>query len=472
VTGRVAQLPIFQDTTIVKYIDSGGRSPASALGSWLQTELNSSVSELRVQSGFFSVDGLSPFVGVLDRLTAANQIVNILIGSNEAGTLQAHVAQLVALLGLPRSQAQLGVVSFAGAFFHPKTYHLRRTDGSQAAYVGSANLTLPGIGALHVEAGMLLDTREGDPARVLDDISKGVDDWFQPPRVGLERIVDQTDVLRLTASGVLSAIAKPRVLPPTASGHSGGGGTRPRLVPLIRFPAFVGASITGAPAVNTRTGTPPAALPFPAVPRPSPYPPYVLFAPGATVPTVGAAALSGATLPSAYSGLVYPLTKDSDRLWRGGVGTANISVPAVTVNTLRFGQLSTGSNRPRAEFPIEMRYLTSAGDLRANPITTNVMLYGYGPVATGHKDIRMLVPASPIKELRAQALAAGIAVPTFGNVALLEWATSADPKFRLSFLESNLPVAHQATTLLATARSSKQLIGSSCWLPNGISPIW
>jgi hypothetical protein len=44
----------------------------------------------------------------------------------------------VKALGLPRQNACLGIVRYDQGFFHPKTYHLRRSDGSQCAYVGSA----------------------------------------------------------------------------------------------------------------------------------------------------------------------------------------------------------------------------------------------------------------------------------------------------------------------------------------------
>jgi hypothetical protein len=147
----------------LRYIDSGSRNPADALGTWLQNELTPDVRELRWQSGFFSEDGLPPFVPTLQRLSADNLPVHVLIGSNEADTLRAHVARLAGFLGLPRTAAQFGVVSYAGAYYHPKTYHLRRGDGTQPAYVGSANLTLAGVGSLHIEAGVLLDTHDHGP---------------------------------------------------------------------------------------------------------------------------------------------------------------------------------------------------------------------------------------------------------------------------------------------------------------------
>jgi hypothetical protein len=185
----------------MRYIDSGSRSPNQALGSWLQTELNSNVIELRWQSGFFGVDGLPPFAATLQRLATADLPVHVVIGSNDGETQQAHVAQLLALIGLPRAHGRLGIVSYAGAYYHPKTYHVRRNDGSQSAYVGSANLGFAGVGALHVEAGLIVDTRQGDPPAILDAIANAVDDWFTPPRAGLESVSNPADVRPQSNSG-------------------------------------------------------------------------------------------------------------------------------------------------------------------------------------------------------------------------------------------------------------------------------
>lgn len=131
----------------MRYIDSGTRSAEHAVATWLDAELNEHAAELRIQSGFFSRDALRPFLARFEALVAADGIVNVVVGSNEGQTLADHVMELAQALGLPRAKSQLGVVYLSGAYFHPKTIHIRRTDGSQTAYVGSANFTLPGIAA-------------------------------------------------------------------------------------------------------------------------------------------------------------------------------------------------------------------------------------------------------------------------------------------------------------------------------------
>jgi len=374
---------------------------------------------------------------------------------------------------MPRTSARLGVISYAGAYYHPKTYHFRRTDGTQAAYVGSANLTMPGISSLHVEAGILLDTRNGDPAVLLDAIADGVDDWFgTPARSGLELVSDPADVARLAAAGVLSSA--PPVRLPASGGPATGmapGVTRPRLQPLIRFPAVPGVPVQMplAPAPSPYAPNP---ILLPVVPRDPPYPPYILFAPGAGSPTSGIAALSGAQLPGGYGGLVIQLNRDSSRHWQAVGGTANISIPVPTLSTLRFGMFQGQRPRPRGEYTLEMRYLYPGATLRAQPTDTNVMVYGYGG-DSGHGDVRMVVPAPQAREIGNLIQQHRRTLPSHGDVAFLEWPTIVDPSFRLSLLERGSPLFQQAATMLNTADAANTVVGrGACWLSPNISPPW
>lgn len=93
-------------------------------------------------------------------------ITSILIGSNEGGTTRASLEHLLEVAGPPRTNLAVGIVSFANAFFHPKVFHFSRIDGSATSYVGSANLTRDGV-CKHLEAGILLDTIDGDPPAYL-----------------------------------------------------------------------------------------------------------------------------------------------------------------------------------------------------------------------------------------------------------------------------------------------------------------
>lgn len=202
----------------MKYIDTGSRNPHDALATWLAGTINEEVIELRIQSGFFSIQS----VGILDiafqRAKADAADISLLIGSNNGETLFSHVEHLIEKLSIPRQNVRLGIVSFGGGgYFHPKTYHIRRVDGSQAAYVGSANLTKNGL-ARHVEAGITLDSRDGDASEVLDSIAAAVDDWFASNRAGLHIITGLIDIQELLAQGILSLKPAPRPKPSPSTG--------------------------------------------------------------------------------------------------------------------------------------------------------------------------------------------------------------------------------------------------------------
>ena len=193
----------------MRYIDTGTRDPRQAIGTWMTEFDASSVEELRFQTGFFGITGIAPISHILERLRLDDKQTVLLIGSNELGTGGGDIHELVATLGLPRSNAKLAICAFDNGYFHPKVVHIRRIDGSQAAYVGSANLTAPGVSGQHIEAGVLLDTRDGDPTGELSRIALSIDGWFSTASTGVFRVGSDGDVDDLVARGVLAGVAQP-----------------------------------------------------------------------------------------------------------------------------------------------------------------------------------------------------------------------------------------------------------------------
>jgi hypothetical protein len=459
-------------TTKMRYIDSGGRDPEHSVAHWLQTVLTDAITEMRWQSGFYTSEGLGPFVPTLQHLASANAIVRGLIGSNDPGTQRADVLDLVRFIGLPRSNAALGVVQYGNGFFHPKTYHFRRSDGGQCAYVGSSNLTGQGIASLHIEAGIILDTNEGDSVVVLNDIANSVDSWFASGRVGMHPVTSAADVDRLVANGVLLLVPLPRQGRPKTSGEERGTPSPPQLKPLVTLP--------GLPPI--REPTPPV-VPVPlVVPVPSivsvrrvGFPDELLFDPRAECPTVGINALSGNTLSDNAVGMIFRLTLDDSRIFAGGVGTANINLPVACIPTLRFGVLGKGKfpNRPRAEFELHVRYLGRDRILSLEDTAeTNVMLYGYMPDESGHQNRRMLIPADT-RQLIEKINTAKLPLPSPGHLALLEWPTTSDPEFRLSFLDPESSIGREAQRIFSGATgTSRMLADNASVLVPGVSPPW
>ncbi|QCP85160.1 NgoFVII family restriction endonuclease [Cereibacter sphaeroides] len=466
----------------MRYIDSASRNTSDVLGDWLASFNPQAVDALRWQTGYFSADGLAPLVPVINELKAQDRLTNCVIGSNGGETGEPDIETLVNLVGNPRKNAKIGVVSFSAGLFHPKVYHFTRQDGSQAAYVGSANLTSPGTSGMNIEAGLLLDSSAGDPANVLTDVAAAIDAWFNGTRPGLSTVYSLADLAPLVAAGVLGVAPTPRTTQ-SSSTSSGAATSKVGLKPLIKFPPVSVKSST-APSGAPSAGTPPAASTsappgaatatvgaLASSPRP-PFPPYILFAPGIARPTQGAAALTGSTLAGGSAGLVIRLSRDSARLFSGGSGTANVSVPVATIGTIRFGVFGK-YQRPRAEFDLRMRHVSSLGGHEVPAFSTNVMAYGYAPGEPGHRDVRMLMPAPPARAIRDHVAAHGFHVPTANDPMILEWPTSADPTFKATFIDPTDPLFTTVDGMLATASAGGALVGQgACWLPAGISPNW
>jgi hypothetical protein len=451
----------------VRYVDSGTRDAANAVGTWLSSELNAQTSELRIQSGFFSRDALRPFLPQFEDLVAADGLINVVIGSNDGQTLATHLSELVEALALPRPRSKLGVVYLSGAFYHPKTIHISRADGSQAAYVGSANFTLPGIAAKHVEAGLLLDTRDGDSGDLLAQIAAAADAWFAGNRLGIEQVFGPNDVAQMLADGIVRAAPAPR--PPKPVGAGGQPPARPTLNFLVQFaqqqaaiPAVVGEE--AEPFGDESVG-------LAVVQHTPPYPPYMYFAPDAEGPTSGAEALTGAGLGDA-TGLLVQLSRDNDRHWREAPGTANLSVPVSTASTFRFGVYGARA-RPRAEFDLRVRYVDDNVTLTAAPQATGLMSFGHTPGDGGHADLRLVIPKPPIAALRAELIASGLRLPSANDIALLEWPTPAQPTFSMTLAHPDSALGQAIRVAWQNAVAQNQMASrGACWLPAGLSPAW
>lgn len=450
----------------MQYIDSGTRHSDHAVASWLRAELNDSVAELRVQSGFFSKDALTPFSDKIEALADRNGLIRIVVGSNDGATLAAHVATLIQALKLPRERSDLGIVCLSGAYFHPKTMHLRRANGTETAYVGSANFTRSGIAAKHVEAGLLLDSAKGDPPELLAEIGAAIDAWFAGDRPGIERVLGPADVQRLLDEGVISAAPLPR--PPRAAGSGGVIPKRPTLLYLVnltRAPTQAAADTAGAEDASDD------AVGLAVTQYTPPYPPYMYFAPDTDQPTVGAAALTGAGLGGPV-GLIVKLSRDNDRHWREAPGTANLSVPISTASSIRFGFYGE-RRRPRAEFEFRLRYLDDEHEFLAPTVDTALMSYGFTPGDTGHADLRLVIPKPPVAAVRAKLVAGGLRLPEAGDIAVLEWPTQTDAAYRLTVTDPNSGLGQALSAAWAAAAVQGQLASrGACWLEAGLTPAW
>ena len=458
----------------MRYIDTSSRSPEDALGTWLARLQPEATEMLRIQTGYFRAEGLAPLGSLLQHLVAQDLQISCVLGANGGATIARDVDVLIDVVGAPRANARVAVVSYATGLYHPKVYHATRVDGSQAAYVGSGNLTSSGVAGLNIEAGLVLDSSDGDSLETLERIAAAVDTWFDGSAEAARLVRTHEDVAELVSAGILS-VSAPR--PPTAPGSrtTDGPAAGVSLEAIVTFPPVrvdldrIKASTSvrtpaGVPSKPTVPAGTAATDPLPATPRQG-FPDYVLFAPDATTPTSGREALSGPTLPSGATGLVVRLNRDSARHFLGNSGTANVSIPVATVGTLRFGIYRGRYQRPRAEFPLRVRYVVADRVQIEETAATNIMVYGHAPGESGHGDIRFLVPKPPAGRIRDYARNNGSHVPAVDDPMMLEWPTAADPVFTATFADVGSSLYAALQQEFESANEQGRLVGGgACWL--------
>ena len=466
----------------MQYVDTASRDRSHALGTWLDGLSAQDIRNFRFQSGYFNAEGVAPLAQLFRHLAEHDLAITCVLGSNGGETAPQDVEILVDLVGCPRANARIAIVSYTTGLYHPKVYHATRADGSQTAYVGSANLTSPGVSGLNIEVGLILDTAEGDPTIHLTEIASAVETWFGEVQDAVHVVGSRDDIPDLVTVGVLGQPRPPQPRRP-ASSTTGRERAGVRLQPLVRFPPI---SPTGSGSFDSSDDSDAAGTTAPhygvtapaarlSVPIPEVAPAYVLFAPDEPHPTQGAEALTGSMLPGSATGLIVRLNRDSARHFEGRPGTANVSIPVPAIGTLRFGFYVGRYRRPRCEFPLRMRFVDDSGVRSEQSANTNIMVYGHAEEETGHGDIRMLIPRLPARAIRESALSTGSRIPTAGDPMVLEWPTPADPSLKASFADSNSRLFSVLQNALETAAQRGQSVGrGACWLFPGLVslPSW
>jgi HKD family nuclease len=160
---------------VAEYIDSAYNNKSEFIRDWLDKNLLPETKSFRVQSGYFSYAAIEPFVQVLKSMAKNGGSVKFVLGSN-GGSLIAKDAKGVLETIKGSSNCSFTVVAFKNAEFHPKCYHIKRSNDSETVLVGSGNLTQFGI-SLNVEAAILLDTCTGDNLALVQEIKDAIDKW-------------------------------------------------------------------------------------------------------------------------------------------------------------------------------------------------------------------------------------------------------------------------------------------------------
>nr|WP_277988355.1 phospholipase D family protein [Salipiger thiooxidans] len=213
-----------------------------------------------MMSGYFELGGLGAFHDIILALNSKGGNIDAVIGANNKETIERDLNDYLALVQSPRKGVRTAIASYANGLFHPKVYHLTRADGSELAYVGSANLTNFGINSGNIEAGLLLDTRSKDDSAVLSQISASIDIWFSGTNPAATIIQSPLDVSSLVKNGIVGVKKKA-----TVNGGSGAssGTKKPSLKPVVplgkklkKTPLSPNSSGASKAAAVSSTGTP------------------------------------------------------------------------------------------------------------------------------------------------------------------------------------------------------------------------
>lgn len=187
---------------MVRYIDTASGSADDSLGSWLSENLVAGIRAFLGQTAWFSYGALEHFADGLVDAVARHQPVTIVVGANAGALPEVDLRRLYELIGRSPESALI-VVRYGNATFHPKVFFVERSDGSKTAVIGSANLTPPGI-EWNVEAGVVLDTAQGDDDGVLESVRFAIQRWRQRIGPGVFSVASAGDIDRLVTDGIVN----------------------------------------------------------------------------------------------------------------------------------------------------------------------------------------------------------------------------------------------------------------------------
>ncbi|MEZ8482417.1 restriction endonuclease PLD domain-containing protein [Vibrio splendidus] len=455
----------------MKYIDSSIRTQEQTLAFWLEETAKHDISQLHIQSGYFSIDALATILPVLNRLNRSNLATFFLVGSNDRATSKEDIGKTFKLLDMPRSEAHLGVVSYKHGLFHPKVYHFTRSDGSQTAFVGSSNFSSSGL-TLNIEAGLILDTRDGDTIHTLSQIRSAIAHWFSACLPGFNQVSSMTDIKKLYDIKILGEKAVVSQSKGKADNDSEPeNSTQPSLKGIKKLTSLSSSIKTEDKDVTTPRKGLFATLPVSNIKG---FPEYIQFAPETTKPTRGELALTSEVLKNGVKGIIIKLNKDSARhFYNGTSGTANVSIPVEVVPTLRFGIYKRKFERPRVEFDVDMQYISDKASITAETNLSNIMAYGFKDGESGHGDIRMVVSKTQISNLLKTIIDNRLTIPRIDDLAIIAWPTKDTPKIRISFIDVNSNFYKTIENNYKTAMKGNEIVGKgSCWLPESLLPEW
>ncbi|WP_239393606.1 DnaB-like helicase C-terminal domain-containing protein [Frankia sp. CiP3] len=143
----------------MRYLDTAVGGPDHTVEQWLLAELKGA-RVFAAQTGYLTEHGLKLIQPRLTAILNEGGEVHLVTGAREDQVSPDDLAAVTALFEPHGRRATLLLVDGdeEQPLMHAKSYYIRRTDGSETALAGSANLTYSGLRANH-ESAIVLDTR-------------------------------------------------------------------------------------------------------------------------------------------------------------------------------------------------------------------------------------------------------------------------------------------------------------------------
>lgn len=189
----------------MRYLDTAVGGPDHTVEQWLLAELDQA-QVFAARTGYLTGHGLKLIEPQLAALLERGGEAHLVTGAREDQVTAGDLAAFTRLFEPHGTRATLVLVDDDRAMMHAKSYYVRRTDGTQTALVGSANLTLSGLRGNH-ESAIVLDTRV-TPDAPCGEVLAAIRAWADTDRPA-RRIIETTlDQVVLNAPRVARATTR------------------------------------------------------------------------------------------------------------------------------------------------------------------------------------------------------------------------------------------------------------------------
>ncbi len=380
------------------------------------------------QTGYFRYSALAEIEGDVRRILGSGGRIDLVVGANEQRLAATDLEDALDLIAAAIStQASFTLVAATDALFHPKTYYCEDADGTRHALVGSANLTVPGIGH-NIESCLALRSDE-DGNTVLNEIRDAIMEW---PEKARRR---SRNAKRITPLLIRKLAAERTIAPSRRAAEVGAGNVTPR----SRFGRL--ARIVGAPARPRRRRR-------------------------RTTPPVERLAASVVPFPTGTVGVFKILSSLDLKGFAGGAGTPYVALsPNPRYLAARLPMRSFGKRgEPRLDVFIEARLDSALRDVvNSGTDPSNITHVGMGRTRKSNPDLRLNVLHGVIAGLIHVGTQRRAPMPNPGDALAIE------------FLEGGrtLHLTFATRDPLRSALLNLPLTGRTWgWLPAGVVPPW